>query len=166
MQTPERLLIGRVGGVFGVRGELKVEIETDFPERFKGLKRVFVCGSEYEAEGSRLHAGRVLLKLKGIDDPNAAAELDRCEVEVAYADRVQLPPGQYFIHEIEGLRAETVDGELLGTVSEVLQTGANDVYIIATPDGGELLLPAIPQVIKEVDLAGGRLLVVLMEGLR
>jgi 16S rRNA processing protein RimM len=166
MHTPERLIIGQVNGVFGVRGELKVEIETDFPERFKDLKRVFVCGREYEAERARLHRRHALLKLKGIDDATTALALDRCEVEVALEDRVKLPEGKYFIYQIEGLRVETMDGEHLGKVSEVLQTGANDVYVVTTPDGDELLLPAIPSVIQEVDLAGGRLRVMLIEGLR
>lgn len=163
MTKPDRLIIGRVVGVFGVRGELKVHIESDFPERFDHLTRVFICGDEYAAEHSRLHQSMALLKLKGVDDANRAGELDDCDVEVALTDAVALRPGQYFIYQIEGLRVEKTSGELLGTISEVLQTGANDVYIVATPDGKELLLPAIPQVVKQVDVEGGRMVVELME---
>lgn len=166
MPKPERLIIGTVVGVFGVRGELKVQIETDFPERFKSLQRVFICDAEYEVERGRLYKGMALLKLKGVDDANRALELDDCSVGVALADAVRLEEGQYFLYQIEGLQVETLDGESLGTISEILQTGANDVYVVATPDGKELLLPAIKQVIKRIDIEHGKLIVELMEGLR
>ena len=166
MNKPERLTIGRVSGVFGVGGELKVHIESDFPERFEALRRVFLCGDEHMTEGARLHRGIALLKLQGIDDANAAAELVGCDVEVALADAVPLQPGKYFIFQIEGLQVETTDGERLGTLSEVLQTGGNDVYVVRRPDGGELLVPAIKQVVKQIDLERGTMQVGLMEGLR
>jgi 16S rRNA processing protein RimM len=163
---PERLLIGTVTGAFGVHGELKVLIETDFPERFRQLKRVFVGGVEYDAESARLHRGVALLKLRGIDDANRALTLHRCDVEVAVEDAVILPAGRYFVYQIEGLSVETVSGEVLGVVGAVWQTGANDVYQVITPDNSEILLPAIPQVIKSVDLERGLIIVELLEGLR
>lgn len=166
MPVPDRLVIGRVVGVFGVRGELKVHIETDFPERFETLARVYLCGEQYEAEGARLHQGMALLKLRSVDDPEAAAEFAGCEVEVALADAVRLEEGRYFIYQIEGLQVETTDGEVLGTISEILQTGGNDVYVVTTPAGGELLVPAIKQVIKRIDLENGTMCVDLPEGLR
>lgn len=166
MPKPERLIIGTVVGAFGVRGELKVQIETDFPERFETLERVFLCGQEYRAERSRLHQGMALLKLCGVDDANRAEALRDCTVEVALADAVSLDENRYFLYQIEGLQVETVEGEALGTISEILQTGANDVYVVARPDGTEILLPAIKQVIKQIDLERGKLIVALLEGLR
>jgi len=166
MAKPERLIIGRVAGVFGVRGELKIQIETDFPERFKLLKRVFVCDEEHTAEQSRLHDQMALLKLQGIDSAAAAARLNGCDVAVAIEDAVALEPGRYYIYEIEGLQVETTDGEALGVVSEVLQTGANDVYVVRSAEGKEILLPAIKQVVKRIDVPNGKMLVELMEGLR
>ncbi len=163
MLKPERLIIGTVVGVFGVRGELKVRIETDFPERFKQLKRVFICDAAYDVTRSRLHQGMALLKLNGLDDANHAADLDDCSVEVALDDAVKLKANQYFLYQIEGLRVETMDGEPLGTVSEILQTGANDVYVVATLEGKEILLPAIAQVIKQIDLEHGKMIVELMD---
>jgi 16S rRNA processing protein RimM len=163
---PERLLIGRVAGAFGLRGELKVMIETDFPERFRQLKRVFVGGVQYEAESARLHHGAALLKLRGIDDANRALQLQRCDVEVALEDAVVLPAGRYFVYQIEGLRVETISGEALGVIGAVWQTGANDVYQVITPDRTEILLPAIPQVVKSVDLERGLMIVELLDGLR
>lgn len=166
MARPERLLIGRVAGAFGVHGELKVLIETDFPERFSCLKRVFVGGAEYEAESARLHHGVALLKLRGIDDANRALKFQKDDVEVALEDAVVLPAGRYFVYQIEGLRVETVSGEALGVIGAVWQTGANDVYQVISPGKKELLLPAIPQVIKSIDLDGGLMVVELLEGLR
>ena len=166
MARPERLLIGRVAGAFGVHGELKVLIETDFPERFSQLKRVFVGGVEHEAESARLHHGIALLKLRGIDDASRALEFQKDDVEVALEDAVVLPAGRYFVYQIEGLRVETVSGEDLGVIGAVWQTGANDVYQVLSPDKKELLLPAIPQVIKSVDLDRGLIIVELLEGLR
>jgi len=163
---PERLLIGTVAGAFGLNGELKVLIETDFPERFSQLKRVFVGGQEFEAESARLHHGVALLKLRGIDDADRALDFQKDDVEVAIEDAVVLPPGRYFVYQIEGLRVETVDGEALGEIGAVWQTGANDVYQVISPGKKELLLPAIPQVIKSVDLERGVMVVELLEGLR
>ena len=163
MPKPKRLIIGTVVGVFGVHGELKVQIETDFPERFQTLGRVFIGDSAHDVERSRLHQTMALLKLKGIDDANAAGKLEKCIVAVALDDAVKLKDDQYFLYQIEGLLVETLDGKALGTVSEVLQTGANDVYIVSTHDGKEILLPAIKQVIKQIDLEHGKMIVQLMD---
>lgn len=166
MPKPEFLVIGRVAGTFGVHGELKVEIESDYPERFKTLHAVFVGGRPYVAEGARLHGRHALVKLKGIDTPEDAATLNRLDMSVALADAVKLEPGQHFVYEIEGLDVETVAGEPLGRVAEVLKTGANDVYVVRNDAGDEILLPAIPQVIRQVDVEHGKLIVELMDGLR
>ena len=166
MPIPERLTIGHSVGVFGTHGELKISIETDFPERFKQLKRVFICDKEFEAEACRLHRAMALLKLRGVDDANGADALVDCDVAVAIEDSVKLEPGRYYIYQIEGLRVETREGEYLGTVAEILQTGANDVYIVKDADRPEILLPAIASVIKQIDIEHGRMVVELMDGLR
>ncbi len=166
MPKPERLIIGRVVGTFGVHGELKVQIETDFPERFETVQRVFIGDAQFDVERGRLYKGMALLKLKGLDDPTAGEPLLHRSVDVALADAVKLEADQYYLYEIEGLQVETVEGEALGQVSEILQTGANDVYVVTTPDGQEILLPAIAQVVKQIDVEHGRMIVQLMEGLR
>ena len=162
---PARLTIGKVIGVFGVRGEVKVRIETDFPERFATLTRVYLDDAEHTAESSRIHKGMALLKLAGVDDPEHAAELIGCQVDVALADAVPLKEGQYFFYQIIGLQAMTADGEALGEVTEVLRTGSNDVYVVKG-EQGELLIPAIDSVVKQIDVARGRIVVELMEGMR
>ncbi len=166
MQKPERLIIGQIVGVFGVHGELKVQIETDFPERFKTLKRVFIGAEEWEVEQGRLHNELALVKLKGIDTPERAQALGRQAIEVALGEAAPLPTGKYFLYQIIGLRVETTDGEALGNVTEILRTGANDVYVVTDSEGKELLLPAIPHVIQRIEVEEGKIVVELMEGLR
>lgn len=169
---PRYLAVGLVVGPHGVRGELKVDLLTDDPHRFRLLKRVFV-GLEGEEPvpwplmGYRLHRQRVLLRLKGCEDRATAETLRGCLVQVPLADAIPLEEGEYYEHQILGLSAWTVAGEYLGEVVEILYTGANDVYVIQGQDPGrkEILIPAIKGVVLEVDLAAGRLLIELPEGL-
>lgn len=170
---PRFLAIGRVAGVHGLRGELKVDILTDDPHRFGLLERVYV-GLEGEEpvpwllEGYRLHKGRVLLKLGNCDDRTTAETLRRQLVQVPLEEAISLEEGQYFEHQIVDLEVWTAGGEHLGQVKEVVYTGANEVYVIRStvPGERELLIPAIEEVVLEVDLEGGRLVVELIEGLR
>ncbi|MBI3967345.1 MAG: 16S rRNA processing protein RimM [Chloroflexi bacterium] len=160
------LTIGRVSNTHGIHGFVRVEILTDFPERFQKLRRVFV-GDEHEpvrVRSAKLDRGHVLLKLYGYEDVTAAAELKGKYLAVPIAEAVELPDGQYFWHQIVGLDVVTTAGESLGTVAEILATGANDVYIVKGPRG-EILVPVIEDVVKEVDLAGGRLIVEPLPGL-
>ncbi len=166
MPKPDRLIIGRILGAFGVHGDMKVAIQSDYPERFKTLGTVFVRDRPYEVERGRLHGRHALVKLKGIDTPEHAATLTGLDMSVALADAVQPPEGRHFVYEIEGLAVETVAGEALGRVVEILKTGANDVYVVHDDAGNEILLPAIPQVIRQVDIENGKLIVELLDGLR
>ncbi len=167
------MAIGQVVGVHGVRGEVKVEILTEDPHRFGRLQRVFVGpdGQEpapWPLEGYRLHQGRALLKLQGCDDRNRAETLRGFLVQVPLEEAIRLEEGEYYEHQILGLEVWTGTGEFLGQVVDILYTGANDVYVVrgSGPAGDELLLPAIADVIREVDLEAGRLVVELLDGLR
>ncbi len=154
------LVIARVVSPQGNRGEVKAEVVTDFPERFETTSAVFV-GPEhrrYELERFRLIDGAVVLKLRGVDSIDQAEHLRGQLVEVPEEEAVSLPPDHYFWHQILGLRVVTPQGEFLGTVDEILRTGSNDVYVVHGPRG-ELLIPAIRQVVKSVDLARGTLTV-------
>jgi 16S rRNA processing protein RimM len=165
--------IGRVVGVHGLRGELKVEILTEDPHRFGLLEQVFI-GLEDEdpvswpLEGYRLHKGRALLKLGNCDDRTTAETLRGVLIQVPLEEALPLEEGQYFEHQVIGLDVWTADGEYLGEVTEILYTGANEVYVIGStgPEGRELLIPATEEVVLEIDLEGGRLVVELLEGLR
>jgi 16S rRNA processing protein RimM len=172
MPEPRFLAVGRVVGAHGLRGELKVEILTDDPHRFGRLEQVFLGLQDQEPvpwtlEGYRLHAARVLLKLGGCDDRASAQALRGYFVQVRLEEAIPLDEDEYFEHQILGLDVWTAAGEPLGTVVEILYTGANDVYVVRdhAPPHRETLIPAIEGVVLEVDLVAGRMEVELPEGL-
>jgi 16S rRNA processing protein RimM len=161
------LAIGRVLRPHGVRGELRVEIHTDFPERF-GVYRQVYLGSDYtryEITGHRFHQDRVLLKLGGVGDRTAADALRGHWVYIAMEDAMPLAEGEVYLHDMLGLRVTTVEGEELGEVVDLIETGANLVYVVRGLQG-EILIPDIPDVIETIDLEAGELTVRLIEGLR
>lgn len=166
MDKPTHLIIGRVLKPFGVRGELKIAILTDFPERFASLRQVFLGddAKSFTVESARVQGNTARLKLAGIDTPEAAATLREQFIYVAREDAAPLPPNRVYLYQIIGLRVVTTDGVSLGKVVDVLDTRANDVYIVH--DGSrEILLPAIPDVVKEIDLNRGEMIVELIDGL-
>jgi 16S rRNA processing protein RimM len=166
MQTPRYLIIGRVLKPFGVRGELKVEILSDFPERFASLRQVWIGddAKSFSVEHARLQGGAAQLKLAGVDTPEDAAQLREQLVYVAVEDAVKLPEGRVYLYQLIGLRVKTTDGKTLGKITDVLDTHANDVYIVH--DGTrEILLPAIPDVVKEINLERSEMIVELIDGL-
>ena len=171
---PRYLVIGRVARPWGVRGEVKVEIITDFPDRFSRLRKVYLGpqAMPFTVEGFRLHKGMALLKLKGCHDRTAIERLRGQLVQIPIEEAVPLEQDEYYEHQIVGLAVWTTGGEHLGTVDEVIPTGSNDVYVVrgqACPEdsrrGREILIPAIEDVVLEIDLAEGRMVVELMEGL-
>ena len=166
METPRHLVVGRVLKPFGVRGELKVEILSDFPERFASLRQVFIGGDAklFSVEHTRRHGNAVLVKLAGIETPEDAAHLREQLVSVALEDAVALPENRVYLYQLIGLRVKTIEGELLGEISDVLDTRANDVYIVSNGTR-EILLPAIPDVVKEINLERGEMIVELIDGL-
>jgi 16S rRNA processing protein RimM len=166
METPHHLVIGRALKPFGVRGELKVEILSDFPERFASLRQVFIGADakSFSVEHARRRGNAVLIKLAGIDTPEDAAALREQLVYVALEDAVTLPENRVYLYQLIGLTVKTTTGERLGEITDVLDTRANDVYIVS--DGTrEILLPAIPDVVKAINLARGEMIVELIAGL-
>jgi 16S rRNA processing protein RimM len=163
---PRFLLIGRVLKPWSYRGELKIEILTEFPERFASLQTVYLGddAKSFSVERARRHGKFALLKLKGVDSDKDAEALRDQLVQVAREDAVELPAGQVYLYQIIGLRVVTTDGQTLGAVADVLDTGANDVYVVS--DGArEILLPAIPDVVREINLERGEMIVRLLNGL-
>jgi 16S rRNA processing protein RimM len=166
MQPPRYLIIARVLKPFGTRGELKIEILTDFPERFASLRTVYLGddAKSFSVEHTRPLSKGMLLKLVGIDTPEDAAALRDQLIQVARADAVALPENRVYLYQLIGLMVKTVDGERLGEIVDVLDTRANDVYIVS--DGTrEILLPAIPDVVREINVERGEMIVQLIEGL-
>jgi len=164
---PRYLAVGRILRPRGLRGELKVEILTEDPSRFQLLETVYVGPQfvPYQLERARLHQDVLLLKLIGCDDRDTAETLRDMLVQVAVEDALPLKEGEFWTYQILGLEAWTVEGELLGVVREVLETGANDVYGVQDKNGAELLIPALTDVVLEIDIDAGRMLVELPEGL-
>jgi 16S rRNA processing protein RimM len=167
---PRYLAIGQVVGVHGVRGELTVEILTESPDRFGLLNRVFVGLEDEEPvawglESYRLHKGRVLLKLAGCNDRTAAEAFRWQLVQVLREEALPLAEGEYYEYQILGLRVRTAANEYMGEVVEIIDTGAHDVYVIRDADGREILIPAIEDVIRNIDLEAGWLVIEPPEGL-
>jgi len=165
-EEPRFLVIGEVLRPQGVEGEVRVRVLTDFPEHFRVLKRAYLGQTltPMIVEGTRFHQGCALLKFAGYDDRTAVESLRGALVQIPIEEAMPLAEDEYYLYQIVGLAAWTVQGEYLGRVREVLGTGSNDVYIVRGPRG-EILLPAIEGVIRSVDLEAGRLTVTLPEGL-
>lgn len=165
------MAVGHIIGVHGLRGEVKVELHTDYPARFApGI--VLMVGETLDketVEQVREHKEHLLLKLAGIDDRSAAESLRNLWIFVDEADAARLDEGAYWVHDIIGLDVFTEQDELIGQVIDVLTTGSNDVYVVqpagAFNRGREVLLPALADVILAVDLKQGRLIVHLPAGL-
>jgi len=147
--------IGQVVALFGIHGELKVRLLTDIPNRFAELETVYVGANHtsYSIQGVRPHKGEIIvLKLSGINDANAAELLRNQELSIPLSKLATLPPHSYYQHDILGLQVLTLDGQELGQIVEIIVTGSNDVYSIKKPQGSQVLIPAIKDVIKQIDL--------------
>ncbi len=171
-QEPKYLLIGEILRPHGIIGEVKTKVLTHYPERLSRLKTVYLTPSpdstkitEYALENVRMHQGYALLKFKGIDDRDQADLLRQLVVMVAIGDAIPLDEGEHYLYQLLGLTVQTESGEILGTLTEVLETGANDVYIVNSPRYGEVLIPATSETILSTDIAAKMMTVRLPDGL-
>jgi len=161
--------IGRIVAAFGLYGELKVLPQTDIPERFARLRSIYV-GPEHRR--FRLSAARpyrtdmLVITLAGIQSANDAEPLIGQALMIPLAEIAALPPDQYYIHDLIGLRAETPTGQVLGALVDILPTGGNDVYVIReAKTGRDVLVPAVKEMIKRIDIAAGLLIIDPIPGL-
>jgi 16S rRNA processing protein RimM len=164
---PVFLAVGKLGRPHGVRGEIFLHVLTDFPERLKPGVMVFL-GPDYrqiEIKSLRWHRDALLLSLAGYHTSEAVAALTNQYLFVRAEDRPPLPEGEYYHHQLIGMQVLDEDGQLLGTLSQILETGANDVYVVLPSQGPEILLPAIEDVILEIDLSQRQMLVRLLPGM-
>lgn len=164
---PRYLAIGRVLRPHGVRGEVRMELLTDHPEHLAALDEVYLGRTKErrEVQNVRLHQGVALLQLSGYEDRNAAEELRGELVYVSLEDAVPLEQDEYYEFQVEGLTVVSEEGQPLGEVVEVLTApGANDIFVVRGPLG-EILIPAIEDVVTGLDLEGGRMVVHLLPGL-
>lgn len=156
--------VGRVLGVWGLRGDLKIEPLSDFPQRFDPGRWLWLCGVQREIMQSRWQRGSVILRLTGIDSPEAGQGLRGALVEVPESDLFPLAEDEYYEHDLIGLRVCTRRGEQIGCISRLVPTGANDVVEVVG-DAGVYLLPLIADVVDAIDLLAGEMRVDLIEGL-
>lgn len=167
------LVIGRIAKAHGVTGEIVVDVRTDDPEaRFapgsvlRGRKPRGGPERSYVIETVREHAGRLLVRLNGIGDRNAADELRGTLFLVESGDLPPIEdPDEFYDHQLEGLAVRTVAGEAVGTVTEVLHTAAGELLSIKTPEGTELLVPFVSAIVTAVSLAEGTVDIDPPEGL-
>lgn len=158
---------GKIVALHGVRGEVRVQPWCDTPDFLLDFERLYTGAGScfFDVESSRAHKNMVIMKLAGVDTPEQAAKL---RGTVLYIDRDDAPldEGDYFVQDLIGLEVRDADtGETYGTLTQVSQTGANDVYHILFGDGKERLIPAIPQVVLDIDPAGGAMLIRPLKGL-
>ncbi len=143
---------------------MRVEPLTDDPKRFRKLKGVFVGGQEYEVEACRVRSDDVLLRLSGVSTPEQASALRGQYIHVRMEEATPLPEGAYYHYQLEGLQVFTTSGELLGKLMEVLPLESNDVYVVRG-ERGEVLVPALKEIIREVDVDAGRMTIEPIPGL-
>lgn len=151
--------IGQIVAPHGVRGDVRIYPDTDFPKRFLKMKYGYINGKKYEVESARLHKRVVLIKFAGVDDRNAAELLVKKDLQVPREDLVPLQKGQHYIYDIIGSAVYDLQDHELGKLTDVLRTGSNDVYVVTVDDGKETLLAAIPDVIKSIDESAKKIVV-------
>lgn len=165
----DRLKVGVVTSVHGIKGEVKVFPTTDDSRRFKKLKQVYLdTGKELlslEIEGVKFFKQMVILKFKGYENPDDVIKFRQKELWIDRKDAVRLSKDEYFIADLIDMEVCDEEGKLIGTLKDVISTGANDVYAVETPEGKEVLFPAIRQCVLDVDTEARKMTVHVMEGL-
>lgn len=164
---PAFLEVAKVRRPHGVQGEMVVEIRTDFPERLRPGKTVYVTpeNKPLTITSRRSHNEGLLLGFSGVTTPEDAARYRNRILCISASDAHELETGEYYFHDLLGLDVTDESDRRLGALTEILETGANDVYVITDDAGAEILLPAIPDVILEVDLKAKKMKVHLLPGL-
>ena len=166
----EYLRIGVVTSPHGVKGEVKVYVTTDDESRFQTVKQIILTKDGVEKKAVIQHArpfkeGLMIVKLSGVNDRNTAELLRGWELMIHRSQSAPLAENEFFIGDLLGMEVVLEDGSVFGELTDVYQTGANDVYEVHTPDGKEVLLPKIPDVVLSGDLENNRLTVRIPEGL-
>lgn len=164
--SPAKLIVGRVLKPWSYRGELKIQVLSDFPDRFASLREVYLGddAKSFVVERAHPHGKFVLLKLVGVDSEADAAKLREQYIYVARENAMPLQPNQAYLYELLGLRAVTTDGQDLGEIVDILDTPAHDVFVVRE-GAREILIPGVPEYIREINVAEKRVIVHLVAGL-
>ena len=163
--APGRIAVGRIDGVWGMKGHVKVRPLSTNPDRLKADAVVLVLGRPTKILEVVTPQGYPIVRFQGYPDRTAAERLRDTVIEIDEADLPPLPEGEYYIDDLVGLDVVTTDGELVGRLTEVLGTGANDVYVVARPGLRDALIPAINDVVVSVDLQAKRMVINVIPGL-
>lgn len=158
-----RLTVGRIGGTHGVQGEMRMHVLTDSPDHLKTIETVYLGDRDnpIALESIRFTDKGALIKLDGTNTPEAASKLSGLNVKIAGSDARPLEPGEYFLFQLIGLKVSDENGELIGTVKDLIETGAHDVLVIGErPDSpDDLLVPNHPEFVLEMDPEAGTMVV-------
>ena len=160
-----RVAVGRINGTWGLRGHVKVTPYTANKDRFRPGSRLLVGGAPAEVLDVVYPQAYPCVRFAGYDSIEAAERLRGALIEIEAAELPPLPEGEYYRHDLIGLRVVTRDGELLGELADILATGANDVYVVRRAAAADVLLPAIADVVLRVDLVARELVVDPLPGL-
>lgn len=153
----ERIKIGKIVNTFGIKGELKVYPYVDYIDE---LSKIYIDNKEYTLSKSRNQKNVVIIKIKGLDDINLVEDFKNKEIEIDRVDLPKLKEGEYYVEDLIGLDVYTDEGKLLGKLDDIFNTGANDIYQV-----NNILLPAIPDVIKKIDIENQKIIVHIIKGL-
>lgn len=160
------VVVGRITRAHGLRGEVAVEVRSDNPQRFAdGAVVLTDTARELTIERAHRHGGRLLVKFRGIDDRTAADSLRGASLVVPESWLPELPPGEYWPFQLEGCELVTESGRTLGVVSDVIPNPANDLWVAVDAAGAETIVPAIGDVVVDVDVADKRIVVRDVPGL-
>lgn len=167
--TDQYITVGEIVNTQGIRGEVRVIPSTDFPERFKNTKKILVLlkgqRREYAVEKVWEHKKFIIFKFAEVPDMTTAEKLKGGLLQVTREELTPLPKDNYYIFELVGLKVIDEQDQELGEVTQVLRTGANDVYVVKRKEGKDILIPALKSVVKEIDVPRGIMKVELPEGL-
>lgn len=156
---------GKIVNTHALKGEIKVYSYTDNVKNILALKEVYISDIRYEVEKCRYYNNMFTFKLKGVDNINAAEAMVNLNILRRVTDEELREENSYFIQDLLNTKVYLENGEEFGILTDVFQTGANDVYEVTKKDGGTILLPAIESVIKDVNLEENKIIVHVMEGL-
>ena len=160
----KQVVIGTIIAPHGVRGDVRILPQTDQPEQFLNLEYFLLeDGRKMQIESARFHKRMILTKIKGITSMNDAELLRGKRVLINSEDLPRLNDGEYYVSDLLGIPVYELNGVQLGTLKEVLSTGSNDVYVIATEGKKDILIPALKKHVKEIDIVNNKILVELPE---
>ncbi|MFC2026331.1 ribosome maturation factor RimM [Chloroflexota bacterium] len=164
---PVFLVVGKLRRPHGLRGNMLMESITDFPERLRPEEIVYIGNTylPFRILNCKQHGRALLISFHDYTSVDDVGHLRNQMVYVKTDDRPPLPEGEYYFHQLLGLRVVSAENQVIGTLVQILETGANDVYIVRSDSGEEVLLPAIKNVIREIDIDRGEILVNLLPGL-